>query len=104
MLTIVADESISVLETHHFMTAKKGISLVADHDCVALLTDAWAGDLQHEGLVFRPLNDDLLLLRTVLLIRTDNASRLVNNFCQDISSAVQAERASARVRLGCRGA
>ena len=82
VLKIVADESISVLETHHFMTAKEGISLVADHDCVALLTDAWAGDLQHEGLVFRPLNDDLLLLRTVLLIRTDNASRLVNNFAK----------------------
>jgi len=28
VLKIVADESISVLETHHFMTAKEGISLV----------------------------------------------------------------------------
>ena len=61
------------------MTVKEGISLVTDHDCVALLTDAWAGGSRHEGLAFRPLNDDLLLLRTVLLIRTDNASRLVNN-------------------------
>jgi hypothetical protein len=38
--------------------------------------------LKHDGIVFRPLNDDLLLLRTVLLIRTDNASRLVNNFAK----------------------
>lgn len=44
------------------------------------------------------LNDDLLL-RTVLLIRTDNASRLV--FCPDVHPAIQAEGPSARVRLGC---
>lgn len=61
VLKIVADESISVLETHHFMASKEGLPLVADHDCVAFLTDAWAGDLKHEGLVFRPLNDDLHL-------------------------------------------
>lgn len=82
VLKIVADESISVAETQHFMTAQEGISLVADHDCVALLTDASAGDLKHDGVVFRPLNDETLLLRTVLLIRTDNASRLVNNFAK----------------------
>lgn len=33
------------------------VLLVADHDCVALLTDAWAGDLQHEGLVLREGQD-----------------------------------------------
>jgi DNA-binding transcriptional LysR family regulator len=80
VLKIVADEGISIVEIQHFMTAKEAISLVSGHDCVALLTDVSAGDLRHEGVVFRPLNDDPLLLRTVLLMRADNASRLVNNF------------------------
>jgi hypothetical protein len=75
-------EGVYVQEIQHIMTVQEGLPLIVHHNCAAFVTHSTARGTTHEGVVFRPIEQEVLHLKTSLVIRADNRSRLVNDFAR----------------------
>jgi DNA-binding transcriptional LysR family regulator len=62
------------------LTAQEAIYLVSQHVGVAIVTEPASVGLSAEGVVIRPLSDPSLSFETCLIMRTDDDSRLANEF------------------------
>ena len=67
-------------EVHHVTSAEQAAYLVHHHGAVAFLTQIGAWRIAREGLTMRPLADDELVLKTALVTRADDRSRLTSEF------------------------
>src|SRR6202167_537108 len=73
-------QGIAPKHAHDVLTAQEAIYLVSQHVGVAIVTEPASAGLSAEGVVIRPLSDPSLSFETCLIMRTDDDSRLANEF------------------------
>ena len=75
-------EGIAPKHAHDIITAQQAVHLVSEHVGVAILTKPTAVGFSAEGVVLRPLSDTSLCFETCVIMRTDDDSRLANEFAR----------------------
>jgi len=75
-------EGIAPKHTHGIITAQQAVHLVSEHVGVAILTKPTALGFCAEGVVIKPLSDTSLCFQTWVIMRTDDDSRLANEFAR----------------------
>jgi DNA-binding transcriptional LysR family regulator len=73
-------QGIAPKQAHDILTTQEAIHLVSQHVGVAIVTKPASVGLNTEGVVIRPLVDPSLSFDTCLVMRTDDDSRLANEF------------------------
>ncbi len=73
-------EGIAPKHAHEIITAQQAVHLVSEHVGVAILTKPTALGLCAESVVVKPLSDPSLCFQTCVIMRTDDNSRLANEF------------------------
>jgi hypothetical protein len=73
-------ESIIPKHAHDVMAPQQAVDLVSDHVGIAILTQPTAAGFHADGVVVKPLSDASLRFETCVIMRTDNGSRLVNEY------------------------
>lgn len=73
-------ESIIPKHAHDVMAPQQAVDLVSDHVGIAILTQPTAAGFHADGVVVKPLSDASLCFETCVIMRTDNGSRLVNEY------------------------
>ena len=72
--------SIAPKHAHDVFAPQQAVDLVSDHVGVAILTQPTARGIHTDGVVVKPLSDASLCFKTCVIMRADNASRLVNEY------------------------
>ena len=75
-------EGIAPKHAHDIITAQQAVHLVSEHVGVAILTKPTALGIRAEGVVVKPLSDTSLCFQTCVIMRTDDDSRLANEFAR----------------------
>ena len=75
-------EGIAPKHAHDIITAQQAVHLVSEHVGVAILTNPTALGFRAEGVVVKPLSDTSLCFETCVIMRTDDDSRLANEFAR----------------------
>ena len=75
-------EGIAPKHAHDIITAQQAVHLVSEHVGVAILTKPTALGFHAEGVVVKPLSDTSLCFQTCVIMRTDDDSRLANEFAR----------------------
>jgi DNA-binding transcriptional LysR family regulator len=75
-------EGISPKNAHDIITAQQAIHLVSERVGVAILTAPTCVGSMADGVVIKPLSDTSLCFDTCLIMRTDDDSRLANEFAR----------------------
>ena len=75
-------EGIAPKHAHDIITAQQAVHLVSEHVGVAILTKPMALGVRAEGVVVKPLSDTSLCFQTCVIMRTDDDSRLANEFAR----------------------
>ena len=73
-------QGIAPKHAHDIITIQEAIHLVSEHVGVAIVTKPASVGLSAEGVVIRPLSDTSLCFETCVIMRTDDDSRLANEF------------------------
>jgi DNA-binding transcriptional LysR family regulator len=73
-------EHIKFRQVQHVMSAEGAAQMLREGHRVAILTRTGAWRIAEHGITKRPLVDDALLLRTALVMRSDNRSRILIEF------------------------
>jgi DNA-binding transcriptional LysR family regulator len=84
-------EGIAPKHAHDIHTAHQAVHLVSEHVGVAILTKSAVG-VSAQGVVVKPLSDASLCLKTCVIIRTDNSSRLANEFARSFLRRYEPQR------------
>ena len=74
------DEGVKTTEVHHVTTAEEAAHFLGYRDAIAFLVQHGAWRISKKGLAMRPLVDDELRLRTMLVTRADDQTRLTSEF------------------------
>jgi DNA-binding transcriptional LysR family regulator len=75
-------EGIVPKHAHDTITPQEAVHLVSEHVGVAIVTKPTALGFRAEGVVVKPLSDASLCFQTCVIMRTDNDSRLANEFAR----------------------
>jgi DNA-binding transcriptional LysR family regulator len=75
-------EGISPKNAHDIITAQQAIHLVSERVGVAILTAPTCVGFTTHGIVIKPLSDTSLCFDTCLIMRSDDDSRLANEFAR----------------------
>jgi DNA-binding transcriptional LysR family regulator len=75
-------EGIAPKRAHDVITAQQAVHLVSEHVGAAILTKPMALGVRAEGVVVKPLSDTSLCFQTCVIMRTDDDSRLANEFAR----------------------
>ncbi len=75
-------EGIALKHAHDTIAPQEAVHLVSEHVGVAILTKPTAFGFRAEGVVVKPLSDASLCFQTCLIMRTDDNSRLANEFAR----------------------
>jgi DNA-binding transcriptional LysR family regulator len=75
-------EGIAPKRAHDIITPQEAVHLVSEHVGVALFTKPTALGFRVEGVVVKPLSDPSLCFQTCVIMRTDDDSRLANEFAR----------------------
>jgi DNA-binding transcriptional LysR family regulator len=70
--------NLKTLSVQHFISAEEAAQMLDEKNRIAFLTSADAFRTEMHGLTMRPLTNKSLLLRTALVIRADNRSRVLS--------------------------
>jgi DNA-binding transcriptional LysR family regulator len=68
--------------SHDVLTVQQAVHLVCEHVGVAILSGPAALGYGPEGIVIRPLSDPALCFETCLILRSDDDSKLANEFAR----------------------
>jgi DNA-binding transcriptional LysR family regulator len=90
-------------EIHHVTSAEQATYLIHHHGAVAFLTQIGGWRIARDGLTMRPLADDQLVLKTALVTRTDDRSRLTSEFLRAAMRKLQEKSGAHRERLSLAG-
>jgi DNA-binding transcriptional LysR family regulator len=82
LIDLASTHGVHIAEIQHVMSLQEVLPLVADQGCIAFVSASTARLTHYAGVVFRPMMHDELLLQTFLILRSDNTSRLVNQFAR----------------------
>lgn len=77
---VASEKGVVARDQHYVMTAEEASGLVLAQKGVAFLPRDAAWRISYDGIVMRPLIEDKLTLVTRLATRSDNKSRLVNEY------------------------
>ncbi len=77
---------------HHVMTAEDALQLILRGFGVAMLTQAGAWRILRFGVTIRPLDGGNLRVRTSMVARSDNQSRIVSDVVRSFVTAVGPDR------------
>lgn len=69
-------------EVHHVVTPEEAIRLVFEHAGVALTARAAALGNRQPGVIMKPLGEVQLIVKTYLALRSNESSRMVNEFAR----------------------
>jgi DNA-binding transcriptional LysR family regulator len=75
-------EGIAPKHAHDILTAQQAVHLVSEHVGVAILAQPTAALFQANGVVVKPISDTSLSFETCVIMRTDDDSRLANEFAR----------------------
>jgi DNA-binding transcriptional LysR family regulator len=75
-------EGIAPKHAHDILTAQQAVHLVSEHVGVAILAQPTAVDFSANGVVVKPISDTSLSFETCVIMRTDDDSRLANEFAR----------------------
>ena len=75
-------EGIAPKHAHDILTAQQAVHLVSEHVGVAILAQPAAVGPSVEGVVVKPISDTSLFFETCVIMRTDDDSRLANEFAR----------------------
>ena len=75
-------EGIAPKHAHDVITAQQAFHLVSEHVGVAILTKPMALGVRAEGVLVKPLSNTSLCFQTCVIMRTDDDSRLANEFAR----------------------
>ena len=75
-------EGIAPKHAHDIITAQQAIHLVSEQVGVAILTKPTALGFRAEGVVVKPLSNTSLCFQTCVIMRSDDDSRLANEFAR----------------------
>jgi hypothetical protein len=67
-------------ETHYFTTAEEAAYLVAKHQGIAFLNRTSAWRVARNGLTMRPIDEPTLAVKTTLVTRADDRTRLTSEY------------------------
>lgn len=73
-------EAIAPKSAHEIFTAHQAVYLVSEHAGVAIFAEPPSIDCRLHGVTIRPLSDKSLYFDTCLIMRSDQGSRVVNEF------------------------
>ena len=73
-------EGIAPKRAHDIVTAQQAVHLVSEHVGVAIITQPAAALFRANGVVVKPISDTSLCFETCVIMRTDDDSRLANEF------------------------
>jgi len=73
-------EGIAPKCAHDIITAQQAVHLVSEHLGVAILAQPTGAGFSANGIVVKPISDISLCFDTCVIMRTDNDSRLANEF------------------------
>ncbi len=82
IMDVARREGIAPKHAHDIITAQQAVHLVSEQVGVAILTKPTAVGLSAEGVLVKPLSDTSLCFETCVIIRTDDDSRLANEFAR----------------------
>jgi len=80
-LMIEAQQSnVTPVEIHHYVNPQGAVRLIDENFGVAFVAKGIEAQMQSQGLTTRPLSHPSLQLSSCLVLRSDQSSRLVNEF------------------------
>jgi DNA-binding transcriptional LysR family regulator len=85
-------DGIAPKHAHDIITAQQAVHLVSQQLGVAILTKPTALGFHAEGVVVKPLSDSSLCFQTCVIMRTDDNSRLANEFARSFLRRYQPQR------------
>jgi hypothetical protein len=85
-------EGIAQKHAHDILTAQQAVHLVSEYVGVAILTQPAAVGSCAKGVVIKPLSDSLLCFETCVVMRTDDDSRLANEFARSFLRRYEPQR------------
>jgi DNA-binding transcriptional LysR family regulator len=85
-------EGIAPKRAHDIITAQQAVHLVSERLGVAILTAPTDVGFTAEGVVIKPLSDTSLRFETCVIMRTDNDSRLANEFVRSFLRGYERRR------------
>jgi DNA-binding transcriptional LysR family regulator len=97
------EEGVSPQEVHHVTSAEEAAHFLANQDGIAFLTMNGAWRIARNGLTMRPLIDDVLRIRTMIVTRADDETRLVSEFVRAAARKLQNDLALKQQQLGLTG-
>ena len=84
------------------MTAEDALQLILRGFGVAVLTRAGAWRIQRVGVTIRPLDGEDLRVRTSMVARSDNQSKIVSDIVRGFVTAVGPDRKATQFKLPLR--
>jgi DNA-binding transcriptional LysR family regulator len=93
------EKKVKPLKVHHIMTAEEAYPLVVQDHCVAFLTKPGAVRIARSGVTLRPLNEEGLLLHTLLAARADDESRVISELERALIKRLSAANPDAQLPL-----
>ncbi len=89
-------EGIAPKHAHDIITTQQAMHLVSEHVGVAILTKPTALGVRTESVVVKPLSDTSLCFHTCVIMRTDDDSRLANEFARSFLRKYAPQRLPAK--------
>lgn len=74
--------NVSPVELHHYLSPQESLQLITENFGVAFAAKGIAEQLKGLEICVRPLSHPSLEVTTFLVLRADEGSRLVNDFCR----------------------
>jgi DNA-binding transcriptional LysR family regulator len=81
-------EGIAPKRAHDIVTAQQAVHLVSEHVGVAIIAQPAAALFRANGVVVKPISDTSLCFEACVIMRTDDDSRLANEFVRSSSAGI----------------
>lgn len=75
---------VSPIELHHYVSTQELTPLTSENFGVAFAAKGISEQIRGAGVAVRPLSHASLRVTTKLVLRADQSSKLVNDFCRDL--------------------
>ena len=86
-------------EIHYFTTAEEAAYLVAKHEGIAFLNRTSAWRVARNGLTMRPIDEPTLAVRTTLITRADDRTRLTSEYVRSAKRKLERKSDGDQQRL-----
>jgi DNA-binding transcriptional LysR family regulator len=99
ILSKAKELGITSSEIHYFTTPEEAATLVAKHDGIAFMNRTSAWRVARNGLTMRPVDEPALALKTVLVTRADDRTRLTSEYVRAAKRTLERQGGANQQRL-----